>query len=146
MPGISNFYLAATAVVVNNSDTLVPLGLQQSIAANQSIYIRAVIPVEKSGTTAGLRVAVLGPVGGSGELTYKIVDPGSPAITPEIVSVGVAVTNGLAAGAGSYTVEVEGVITAGAIAGSISIRVAQMAPVAFDLTFGPNSTLQAVLL
>jgi hypothetical protein len=146
MPGISNFYLAAPAVVVNNSSTLVPLGLQQSIAAAQSIYIRAVIPVSKSGTTAGLRIAVQAPAGSAGELTYKIVDPGSPDITPVIVSVSTDVTNGLGGGAGNYTVEVEGVITAGSTAGAISVEVAQLSPVLFDLTFGPNSTLQAVLL
>jgi hypothetical protein len=123
MIGIRTCYKVAANVVVTASAALVTTGLTSPIAASGKQKFRCWIPITV-GATGGVRLQAVVPAGGSlFEVTIKLFDTITPALTTAIQAASAAFTNALAQ-AGSHWMEVEGYIENGVTAGNIDIQMA----------------------
>lgn len=112
---------------VTASTTPVPTDLVTSIAANQKVHIRYVVPVSLSGTASGVKFLVNAPAGGS---VYDVTvvlftDADSIALSRALfteTAVGVTLAN-----AGDHYAVIDAVIYNGSTAGTVSLDYAQNA-------------------
>ena len=143
--GIRTIYTIPAAVPLTSDQVLGTIGLTAAIAANQTMKIKAWIPIT---------------VGATGGFQFQIVIPAAPtlivsssrfnntALTTNIVAVqvtSVAVGNALA-NAGNHFVEIEAVVVNGANAGTIDLQVAQNTTDILTLTVLRGATMEVVAL